>query len=264
MWSLTLLMGALATFPLAIAFLVVGGRIHRRSRLEAQPPLAFFAAFWVGVGIYGLAEAVWIAAWFAGFATLPLALFVLHLKIVASVGGFAGLVAYLLTIRGVDRRIVATIFGSYVLVLALVETFYSWRSPIGQEPGAWGMRLVYEQNATQPWWTIVLLVLFVPPLLSAVSYALLLRHVAGPAQRYRIALTSASLLLFFLPVLLSWRAGGFPWWGAVEKLLSALMAMGVVLALWPPERTRRWLATLPTVERRERDAALVRRATELV
>lgn len=259
-----LLASVVVTLPLALAFLVVGARFHRRSREEKQPALLLFAAFWVGVGLYGLAEALWILAWLAGVSSLPVALLVLHLKIVATVGGFAGLVGYLLAIRGVDRRIIGAIFGSYALVLAVVETFYSWRTPVGQEAGSWGMSLVYLENATEPWWSMLLVLLFVPPLLASLSYALLLRTTDDPTVRYRIALTSASLFLFFAPLFLGWRAGGFPWWGGVEKGLSALMALGVILATWPPSRVRKRLAAMPVVERAVRDAALKRRAMELV
>lgn len=100
----TFLASAFLQLPVAVALLIVGAKVHQRSRLLFQPALTAFAAFWVGIGTYGL----------------------------------------------------------------------------------------FDQ--TQPDWTLVVLLLFLPPFLSAVSYATLLRHARAPMIRYRIRLTSWSLI----------------------------------------------------------------------
>ena len=260
----TFLLSAALTLPLGVAYLAVGAKVHRRSRREGQPALAWFAAFWVGIGAYGVVEALWMWAEILGGAPWPLALLVLHVKIVATTVGFAGLVLYVATIRGAGRRALALIVAAYAMLLALVETFYSWRQPYAQEPGRWGMRLLYEVGDVQPWWTILVALLFVPPLVATVAYATLLRHTADPTIRYRITLVSLSLAAFFLPTFLGWRAGGFPWWGGVEKALSALMAAGIVLALWPPASVQARLAQAPAVSPAVREQALRARARELI
>ncbi|HEX2021480.1 MAG TPA: hypothetical protein VHH36_02120 [Candidatus Thermoplasmatota archaeon] len=242
----TVLGSAVAGAAIALALLLVGAKFHRRSRLEAQPVLAWFAAFWVGIGAYGLAEAAWALAYGAGATDLAVGLFVLHAKIVASVAGFASLVVYLLLVRGADRRFVGALVGAYGLVLALVETFYAWRDPIAQEPGVWGMRLEYARNSVEPWWTLLLVVLMLPPFLASLSYATLLRHARDPVVRWRIQLVSLSLFAFFLPMFLAWRVGGWPYWGLIEKGLGAVMAGGVVLAMWPPRWARARLADRET------------------
>lgn len=259
----TLLLSAALTLPLAIAYLAVGAKLHQRSRVEGQPAFAWFAAFWVGVGAYGAFEAAWMWSHLLGLASWPFALFVLHMKIVGMVVALGGLVVYLLLIHGIGRRRLALVVASYALLLAAMETFYSWRGPTAQAPGDWGMRLLYLQNDTQPYWTILMALMFVPPLLATLAYARLLRHTSDPVLRYRIRLVSLSLLAFFVPAFIGWRAGGFPWWGGIEKLLSAVMAAGVVLALWPPPRVRARLARSPDA-RREREHALRERANELI
>lgn len=249
--------------PLSIAYLIVGGKLHRRSYVESRPPLAWFAAFWVGIGAYGLAESAWSLAYLARVDALPVGLLVLHVKIVGSVIAFAGLVTYLLTIHAADRRIVSVTVGAYGVILALTETYYSWRAPIAQVPGVWGMRLLYSVNETHPWWTLVLVMLLLPPLLATFAYARLLRHAKEPETRYRIALTSASLALFFLPMFAGWRAGGAPWWGGVERTLSLLMLVGIALATWPPPAlVRRW-ARRP-VDEHQLELELQERARHLV
>lgn len=252
---------ALIELPLAVAFLVVAARIHKRARLDSQPALLLFAAFWVGIGGYAIVESLWSILYMLGLAPMPVALLVLQLKLVATVAGFAGLVSYILAIRGVDGRVCGLVLGAYGVVLALTETFYTWRGPIGQRPATWGMQLVYARNDVEPWWTLLLLVLFLPPFLAALYYATLLRHTRERELRYRIALTSVSLLLFFAPLFVGWRAGDWVWWGAVEKLLAVAMAGGIVLAMWPPPALRAWLA-----EERPgaRDELLLRRAHELL
>lgn len=253
---------AFLQLPLAIALLVVGAKIHQRSRQEERPALAWFSAFWVGIGAYALVEDLWMLSYLAGLDSLVVGHLVLHVKIVASCVGFAGLVAYLMSIHGRDRRLIAVVVGAYVVVAALVETYYSWRQPIAQEPGTWGMRLLYVVNDTQPWWTLIVLLLFLPPFIAAIFYATLVRHAREPALRYRITLTSWSLMLFFAPLILGWRAGGFPWWGGVEKILGVLMTIGIVLSLWPPPTLREWLENAHARELRTKE--LVERAKMLV
>lgn len=241
------------------AMLVVGAKLHRRSRLASQPALLWFAAFWVGVGTYAIAEAGWVFAWLAGVRALPLGLFVLHLKIASTCAGFAGLVLYVLALRGVGKRASSVAAGGYLVILALVETHYSWREPINVAAGEWGLRLGYARASAEPWWTIMLLLMLAPPILAAASYATLLPHAREPEQRMRILLTSGSLLLFFVPTLLAWKAGGWAWWGLTEKLLGLLMAVGVVLAMWPPRRLQTF-ARAP----RMRDTGLEERARLLI
>lgn len=259
--EVTFIASALLGVPLAISFLVVGAKLHRRSRLEGRATLMFFASFWIGIGAYAFVEAAWSLAFLAGIASMPLALLVLHVKTIGTVVAFAGLVSYILAIRAADARVRGVVVGAYGVVLALTSTFYSWRDPVAQQPHAWGMRLVYANNSVEPWWTLLLFVLFLPPFLATVSYALLLRHTSEPELRYRIALTSASLLAFFAPLFLGWRAGNLPWWGAIEKGLAIVMATGMILALWPTPAIRAW------IERdggAHHDDALVRRAHDLI
>lgn len=259
----TLALSAAVTLPLATLYLVVGAKLHQRSRLEGQPALAWFSAFWVGIGAYGFVEAAWMWSHLLGLSPWAFALLVLHVKVVATVAGFGGLVMYVLVIHGVGRRRLALVVAAYAILLALLETFYSWREPFAQEPGNWGMRLLYVRNDTQPYWTILMALMFVPPLIATLAYTNLLRFTRDPALRYRIVLVSASLLAFFLPVFLGWRAGGSPWWGAVEKALSAAMALGIVLALWPPPALHARLHATPE-QREVAERALRARARELI
>lgn len=257
------LASALVEVPLAVAFLVVGAKLHRRSRLHGQPDLAWFTAFWVGIGTYAAAESAWSLAWLAGADAFAVGLLVLHVKIVAMTAALCGLVVYLLAIHAVDKRLRTLTVAGYGLVLAATETFYSWRSPQAQEPGIWGMRLLYERADVEPWWTLLLVVLLLPPFVATLSYGALLRQARDTELRWRIALTSGSLLLFFVPMFLGWRVGGSPWWGGVEKALATLMALGIVLAHWPPPGVRRWIAGAPARDARA-EAALIERARQLV
>lgn len=258
----TLQLAALLGAAISAAMLLVGAKLHRRSRLESHAALAWFAAFWIGIGAYGLAEATWVASWLVGLDSFAFALIVLHVKIIGTCVAFAGLVIYVMLVRGAGMRATALVASAYAVVLALVETHYSWRGPIGQEAGTWGLRLVYERPSVEPWWTALLLLLLLPPILAAASYAMLLPHAREPLQRLRIGLVSASLAAFFVPTLLAWKAGGLPWWGLAEKLLGLAMALGVVVAMWPPRRLVALLGARPS--RDEADAALLARARMLV
>ena len=260
---------AAAGLVIGVGYAAAGGFLLRRAHRSRQLALRLFAAFWLGVGAYAVAESAWAFSYAAGARSLTLALVVLQLKILGVTVGFAGLVAYLAFLYTGGRRAVRIALGYYVMVYAILQAHYAYRQPVGQREAMWGMRLDYANPSAEPAWTLALAMLLVPPIIAAIAYASLLRVAREPALRRRIVLTALSLLLFLTPTLLAWRAGGAWWWGPTEKALGALAAIGMFGALRAAYKdgagaTGEGLANRMATHRFARDAALRERARDLV
>lgn len=257
----TLALGALLALPIVAVYACAGVALARRGAREHRA-WWLFAAFWLGVGAYGLAEALWTGAHFAGWDSLALGRAILHVKIFASLGAFGGLVAYLSYVLTGRRAAVAAALAAYALLLFATEAFYAWRDPVATRPGDWGMRLDYARPALEPWWTLLLALLLAPPVLAAGAYAWLTRYAEDATQRRRARFTSFSLLAFFAPTLVAWSLGGAPWWGLAEKSLGLAAAVGLLLAWWPsgPGPLARDAGASPA----QREAAFDARVRDLV
>lgn len=216
---------SLLSMGVAVLYVAVGQRIARRGATHL--PLRLFAVFWTGMAAYGLLDASWALAVATGSVPLAVSLVVLHLKIAAAVTAFGGLVAYLLAIYTGRENVTWLVLGAYLALFAVVTYFYVWRAPVGQHLTTWGASLDYAREGGL-FQKVVVVLLFVPPGLCAVAYAMLLRVVEEPHARRRVAATSAALVVLFASLTLGWLNGKLPWWGIAEKVL-ALGAALVVL-----------------------------------
>jgi hypothetical protein len=258
------LASALLALPIVGLYGATGAMVLRRLRDTGLPAFGWFALFWIGIGTYGLAEAAWSLSWLAGAQDFRIALVVLHVKIVASVVAFLGLVAYVVLLVTGRRALLKPLVGAYVLLLVATEAFYAWKGPVGQRAGVWGMRLEYVQTSVEPWWTMLLVALFVPPMIAALAYASLARIAADPALRRRIALMALALLGFFGPLLLGWMNGNWVWWGLAEKALSLVTALAGLVAMGDAARSTASLQGRVVTHRIQQEAALRARARELL
>lgn len=229
------------TVPIAVLYLFVGRRLWRRGDGAAAGGWRLFALFWMGMGTWGLVDGLWPLLYVAGLAPFPVAVGLLHLKVLASVAAFYGLVAYLASVYTGRPEAARWLAPAYAGILLATSAFYVWKGPVGQHPGTWGMRLDYAvQDPGMVWWAVVGL-LFLPPIVASIAYAALYRLAPGPEARFRVALTSASFLGLFGPVFVAWGLGGAYWWPLMEKLLGLAVAGCILLALHPPRLLReRW------------------------
>lgn len=211
---------------LGVVSWAVAARLARRGRDESRLGWGLLSTFWGGMAAYVLLDSLWAIGVVLDMVPLPVAITVLHLKVVSATVGFFGLVAYLLLVYTGRRGTVRLVAVAYVGIYLLTLYYYTWRGPVGQHVGNWGASLDYarEGGAFQD---VVVLLLFVPPCLSAIAYAFLLRHVRDREARLRVTTMSVSLIVLFAGLTMGWLNGRLPWWGLAEKIL----ALGAVVAL---------------------------------
>lgn len=262
--SATVLASVLLALPIVGLYLAIGARVLRRRSATGSVAFGHFALFWLGIGAYGFVEAAWGALHLAGVRHLAVGLVVLHLKIFFSVAAFYGLVSYVALVLTGRRRVLVALGALYLLLFAAAETFYMWKGPVGQREGVWGIRLEYAQTAVEPWWTLLLVALLVPPMLAAFAYAGLAAVSKDRAQRRRILLTALTFLGFFAPMLAGWMNGGWYWWGLAEKGIGLLTGLaGLTAAMMPTtQEDAGSLAHLRDLRRIEREAEMAARTDE--
>lgn len=231
MTASTLITSVTLTLLAASLYVAVGLRYLQRERAGDGRNLRHFALFWIALALWGTTEACW-SLWVAmGAPPLAASVVLLHLKVVLGVLSFYGLVHYLVSLYTTDERALRVLSWSYLAVFAFVDGYYWWRHPTGQILDTWNAQLLYLR-ASEPAYQAVVVVLFGPPLASAIAYALRARHATSRAQLRRIAMVSAFFAVFFGGVLLGWLID-WPWWGLVEKTLALATVAGVYMVIDP-------------------------------
>lgn len=214
----------LAGLYFGVAFLVA-------RRAEGAWPRRLFAVFWAGIATYGLLDAAWALGVARGDVPLAVSLMVLHLKVAAAVTAFACLTSFMIVVYSGREGAARVVLAAYAVVFLVTTFFYAWRDPVGHHLTTWGASLEYAKPGG--WFQRgVIVLLFVPPGVSAVAYALLLRHVKERRQRLRVATTSLALVALFSGLTLGWLNGTLPWWGLAEKVLALAAVLAVLAASW--------------------------------
>lgn len=224
----------------AILFAFVGRKSGRR---EAQGSdllaLSMFRAWWFGVAVFLALGGIWSALDFVGFAAGPLefafAAFGM-LAVCVAVWGLVFYVTYLYTGRTgsflVGLVFYALVFAAMVYAIATDTT--------GTELTAWHQSVVRLAILTGPLLSAIIVVFLIPALAALSAYVGLYRRVTNRAQRFRLGLSTGSLIVWFGLAILAWAAGfaGSPVWLFAGRIAALVAALGVLVAYSPP----RWVA----------------------
>lgn len=221
-----LVANALAILGGAI-YTIVGARYLRLSRSSSMQGSA--AAFWLGIGAYGMLDGGWGVLAASVPAPLALGVTVLQLKILAVSVGFGSWVWYVGYLYTGNARLLWLVAIFYALVFVLTTYSYAARAPIGQEVRTWGTGLVYANPAGVAS-DVAYGLLFGPPLVATLAYGRLLPRVHDARQKLRVVATGAVLAVFFAGLILGWITGLVPHWPLIEKVLAVVAGITVLAA----------------------------------
>lgn len=237
-------------FVASLVYLMVGFIVLQRDvEPHDRPALVGFGLWWIGLGIVGfysipfglgleLAAMGMVAVRFVLYTLFPL-LFV----------ALAGLLFYLLYLYTGKRTVlpaVVTFYAALLLVtLWLVEGFGPY---IGVDPETGELAVLYQRE--HPAWVTFAfgLALILPPLAAATAYFLLFFRVEDRLARYRIAMVSLGILVWFGYSLFAATLRFITDGGAqtivgrsISQSLGLLSSLMVLAAFLPPPPVRRWL-----------------------
>lgn len=241
----TLLVDAAFSLVVAILYAYVGSKLGRR-RVEGtgRRAVVLFSVWW-----YALAGTSAITAFMSFLGsidalTLPLyvaATYVNILLICLALWGLLYYLVYLFTGREGTLIPLGVFYVLYYLSLVYLIAAYQPAEVVVER---WRTRLVYENPVQGPVAVALLLLLLVPQLLGALAYFTLYFRVDDPTQKYRVAVVSWSILVWFGSALAGSLVGvaeHYDWYQLVSRLIGLLAAVAILLAYEPPRWIRRRL-----------------------
>lgn len=233
----TLVLGGGLTLAAAFVYLVVGLRLRRRStRGAARRASQAFALWWVALAGSTLTTAIQQGAGALAVADLATYTTLTIVNFLFICVGLASLLYYLLYLFTGRDDLLVPLALAYLVYFATLLYVITAADPVGVEIGRWNVSLVFAEPLSGPVPTVLLLLLVVPQILGAAAYMSLVAVVESPTRRYRVALVSGSIIVWFSTTLIGVLLGlaGTDLWQVGSRLLGLAAAMTVLYAYYPP------------------------------
>lgn len=232
-------LGAAAAFALAAGavYAFIGLRLaQRRVGPDAQLAATMFSAWWFGLAATTVIGAVQSLAGAFGLLSLPLAVTLMHVNLLVICIALLGLLYYLVYLFTGKRRAIVPLTLFYVLYYPLLVYFVVASDPIGVEVERWRVTLDYAQDIRGPLYVAVLLLLIAPQILGAIAYLTLYVRVKERTLRYRIALVSLSIIVWFGSALAAAFTGinQNDDWQIASRAIGLAAALTILMAYYPP------------------------------
>lgn len=226
---------------LAAAIYGYAGAVLRRREVAPDHRRAqqLFVAWWWALGAATFVGSLAGLAAAFGVTDLSLHVGVLMVNLFLICVGLWGLLYYLLFLFTGRSWLLAPLTVFYALYFVALAALLLGAGPNGVQVGRWTARVTYENPLQGPTATTVLALLVFPQILGALAYFSLYFRLEDRTQRFRVALVSLSILVWFTSALLASAAGlsQQDWWQVASRLLGLAAALAVVVAYRPP----RWL-----------------------
>ena len=233
----TLLMSALFAAASAGVYFYVGNRLARRRMASPETRLAWalFVVWWYGLAATTLVGGV--LNLLGALAVTDLALFVTftYVNLLTICVGLYGLLYYLLYLFTGNQRLLTPLTLFYIGYYIFLVYYITYRNPIGLQIGRWSAALQYERSQAGPFFALALMLLVFPQIIGSLAYFSLFFRVQDPTRKYRTALVSWSIIIWF-GVALAASAFGLAqqdWWQMVSRLIGLGAALAILLAYEP-------------------------------
>ena len=164
-----------------------------------------------------------------------------------------GLVYYLVYLFTGNQRFLVPVAVFYALYYILLVYVITVSDPANVEITRWNAQLIYARPFTGPLFTVLLVLLVFPQILSALAYFTLFFRVREATQRYRILLVSWSIILWFGSAFVASIAGlsEEDWWQILSRLIGLSAALGILAAYLPPPIVKRRFGVLSIADQAE-------------
>jgi hypothetical protein len=239
----TLLIATGFQLVVAVLYIVVGRLIlARRVPGEAQLASNFFAIWWfalAGGSLIGVARKTFHIT---GILDLPMVVTMSYIELFFICFALLGLLYYLVFLYTGKRNAIYPMAGAYLLYYASLFYFITSHRPIGFEVGDWSIGIEYEIPPAESLITVILLLLLlIPQILAAFAYFLLFFRVEDRAQKYRIAMVSGAIVVWFGSALVGafTPLNDLAAWPIVSRVIGLAAALAVLFAFSPPKWVQR-------------------------
>lgn len=222
----------------ASIYAYVGTRFVRRqvsgeSRLAAR----MFALWWMGLGVTTASGGLLALAGAFGTPSLGVVSASSYANIVIVSAALMGLLYYLVFLYTGRGEILLPMVAFYTAFGTTLALYIAASNPIGVRVSRWSVALTYEHPITGPFIILFLLLLIVPQIIAALAYFRLYFKLRERAQRFRVAVVSWSLIIWFGSSLLAAGAGvsQSDAWQVASRSLGLGAALAIFAAYYPPK-----------------------------
>ncbi len=237
----TLIFGAFFSILSAGMYFYIGRSLGQRRVASPEARLAWtlFVVWWYALAGSTFAGGLLSLLGALGVSSLALFVAVTQVNLLAICVGLFGLLYYLLYLFTGSRKWLTPLILFYLAYYTLLVYYISASVPVSVSLGRWDARLVFQQQLTGPLIGVVLILLVFPQIIGSLAYLTLFFRVKEATQKYRVALVSLSILIWFLSAFLASMAGlsQFDWWQVTSRLIGLAAASTILLAYKP----MRWI-----------------------
>lgn len=243
----TLALTALTSVVVAALYFYVGFVVHRRGvSAEARIARDAFATWWALLGATSLLAALQTGLYLSD--RLPVWLYQTFSQIAlwAIFAALCALQIYLVYLYTGSKRSFVAIGAFYlILYMATIALLHWVGTPASITDDGWRLRTEPQVELGRAVGVVFLLVLVGPQMVAAVAYARLFSKTKDRTQRYRIALLTGSILVWFGTSAIVGATTDpdvtNPVWQVVQRLLSVAAALAILAAYKPPAFVQRLL-----------------------
>jgi hypothetical protein len=250
-FHLTLVFGAILAFTAAAVYAFVGLRILDRRLDPAAGPgehlaARLFAVYWCGLAAYTSVNALAMFLVANGIVDPAIHNTLFHLGLLLVCLSLWGLLFYLLFLFTGRRRLLYPLTAYYVGFYVLLQYYIALRQPVGVEAHSWHIAIVYVNDAG-PFFAGLLLLLVLPQIIGAIAYFTFFFRFQDATLRWRVALVSGSIIVWFGASLVGGLLGlrEHDWWHLTTRLIGLMAAIVVYIAYHPPAWVRQRFGVAP-------------------
>lgn len=222
----SLAIAGVSTLAAAATYAYVGAHLLRKGDVGVHGrPLFMLGLWWLATAAnQAMGGALYVAAAF-GWTDLAVQLTYVHVQRLLVAVSLVGLLYYLLFLL-TGRRTLVALWVVYGLWFASQVYNVSAGVPDGVSVFRWRTDLHYA-IARPAAWSLLGLVIVVPPIVAALSLLRVYRRVETPTQRFRIAVLSGAFTLWWAVAFIAGNAAAFD----VDAIQLLNRAVGVLVAL---------------------------------
>ncbi len=241
----TLMVSAAFALVAAAVYGYVGRRLgERQVSDDASLASHAFAMWWYGLAATSLIQFATTASIALGFRNVDVLVATSFLSILAICVALWGLLYYLIFVFTGKRGAWLPLALGYAVYYVVLIYWLLSLNPMGVDIQRWTAEIAYEQDPNDsPMTMLIIVLLLLPQIGGALAYFSLYFRLTDRSQRYRVAVVSWSIIVWFGSSFLASLSGlgEQDWWQVFSRLIGLAASLAILAAYQPPKWVQRRL-----------------------
>lgn len=233
----TLIFGTIFSILSAGIYFYVAHTLGKRKTVSPDARVAWnlFVVWWYAMAGVTFANGILNLVGAFGLTSLPLFLTITQLELLVVCIALHGLMYYLLYIFTGNKKALPLLTVFYIVYYFLLMYYLNLSIPIGVSINRWNVGVDYQQQPTGPFVTLLLVLFVFPQIIGSLAYFTLYFRVKEVTQKYRVALVSWSIIIWFLSSFIASISGlsQYDWWQVTSRMIGLGATLGILMAYRP-------------------------------